>query len=44
MSVHSKYSNFISYSGATWRILTISETASLCSPAQMKMLNKYDFN
>jgi len=44
MSVHSKYSNFISYSGAIWRILTISVTVSLSSTSQMKMLNEYDFN
>jgi len=44
MYVHSRFSNFISYSGAIWRILTISVTAGLCSTSQMKMLNEYDLN
>ena len=44
MSIHSRFSNFISYRGAIWRILTISVTASLCSTSQMKMLNEYDLN
>jgi len=45
MSVHSRFSNFISYSGAAiWRILTISVTAGLCCTLQIKMLNEYDLN
>jgi len=35
---YSRFSNCISYSGAIWRILTISVTAGLCSASQMKML------
>ena len=31
MSIHFRFSNFILYSGAIWRILTISVTAGLCS-------------
>jgi len=46
MSIHSRFSNFISYSGAIaiWRILTVSVTAGLCSTLQMNMLNEYDLN
>jgi len=44
MFIHSRFSNFISYNGAIWRILTISVIAGLRSTSQMKMLNEYDLN
>jgi len=31
MTIHFRFSNFILYSGAIWRILTISVTSDLCS-------------
>jgi len=44
MSIHFRFRNFILYSGAIWRILTISVTAGLCSTSQMKMPNAYDLH
>jgi len=31
MTIHFRFSNFILYSGAIWRILTISVTSGICS-------------
>jgi len=45
MSIDTKFRNVISYSGAIWRILTISITAGIYSRSntQIKMLNDFKF-
>ena len=44
MSIHSRFSNFILYSGAIWRIVANSVTEGQCSTSQMKILNESDLN